>query len=153
LRVDVSQQHVRPDVHQCRRRWAVRRSRRCRRLALIPERRIRQDLRQGRRHRNSRPSLQHPARPAGDARRLSARFVILAKEEPMSTSFSPLTPPPPVTSVREAETLTAHFLEVMDTLIDVVQRETDLVRAGRLAAATKLAEPKAELTRHYIADT
>ena len=71
----------------------------------------------------------------------------------MSTSFSPLTSPPPVTSVREAETLTAHFLEVMDMLIGVVQQETDLVRAGRVAAATKLAQPKADLTRHYIADT
>jgi hypothetical protein len=71
----------------------------------------------------------------------------------MTTSFSPLTSPPPVTTPGEAETLTTHFLGVMDTLIGVVQQETDLVRAGRLSAATKLAQPKADLTRLYIADT
>ena len=78
---------------------------------------------------------------------------MLSQEKHMSTSFSPLTSPPPVTGVGEAETLTTHFIEVMDTLIGVVQQETDLVRAGRLAAATKLAQPKADLTRLYIADT
>jgi hypothetical protein len=61
--------------------------------------------------------------------------------------------PTPVTSAAEASELAAHFFEVMDTLVGVVQQETDLVRAGRLAAAAELAPAKADLTRLYIADT
>ena len=61
--------------------------------------------------------------------------------------------PAPVTTVAQAQELAAHYVEVMETLIGVIQQETDLVREGRLAQATKLAEPKADLARHYIADT
>jgi hypothetical protein len=62
-------------------------------------------------------------------------------------------PPAPVTSVAEAERLATHFIEVMDTLVAVVQRETELVRAGRLAAAARLEPTKSDLTRLYTADT
>jgi hypothetical protein len=65
----------------------------------------------------------------------------------------PLIAPKPITTAAQAEELTAHFVEVMDTLIEVVQRETELVRAGRLSAATELETSKSELTRLYIADT
>ena len=73
----------------------------------------------------------------------------------MSTtaSFSPMTSPAPVTRADEAEKLTAHFIEVMDALVGVVQQETELIRAGRLSAATKLQDAKSDLTRLYIADT
>ena len=70
-----------------------------------------------------------------------------------TSAFSPMTSPSAITSAEDAETLTAHYLEVMETLVDVLKRETELVRAGRLNAAAKLAEPKADLTRLYIADT
>jgi hypothetical protein len=69
-------------------------------------------------------------------------------------SFStPMTSPAPVTTAAEADALTAHFVEVMDTLVGVVQQETDLVRTGHLAQATLFEKPKGELTRLYIADT
>ncbi len=73
----------------------------------------------------------------------------------MSTTaaLSPITSSAPVTTTAEAEALIAHFTEVMDALVGVVQQETDLVRVGRLGAASKLQEPKGDLTRHYIADT
>ncbi len=61
--------------------------------------------------------------------------------------------PAPVTTKAEADALAAHYVEVMETLIGVVQQETDLVRDGKLGQATKLAEPKGELARLYIADT
>ena len=49
-------------------------------------------------------------------------------------SFSaPITSPAPIATAAEAEKLIAHFLEVMDKLVDVLRQETDLVR-GRLAA-------------------
>ena len=38
-------------------------------------------------------------------------------------------------------------------MVGVVQKETDLVRAGHLGKATGFEQPKAELARLYIADT
>jgi hypothetical protein len=77
------------------------------------------------------------------------------KDQTMTTTsaFAPMTSPAAVTTAADAEKLTAHYLEVMEALIDVLKQETELVRGGRLAAAGKLAEPKADLTRLYITDT
>jgi hypothetical protein len=41
----------------------------------------------------------------------------------------------------------------METLIGVVQKETELMRAGHLGKATGFEVPKADLARLYIADT
>jgi hypothetical protein len=69
-----------------------------------------------------------------------------------ASSFSaPITSPAPIATAAEAEKLVAHFLEVMDSLVGVLRQETDLVRGGRLAQAAALAQPKADLTRLYIA--
>jgi hypothetical protein len=70
-----------------------------------------------------------------------------------STDSQPIISPAPVTTAAEAQALATSYVEVMDTLIGVLQQETDLVRLGKLAQAAKLAGPKAELTRLYIADT
>jgi hypothetical protein len=64
-----------------------------------------------------------------------------------------LTSPAPITNADEAERLVAHFIGVMDTLVDVVRQETDLVRTGHLSAAAKLEPAKSDLTRLYVADT
>src|SRR5205809_3053358 len=69
--------------------------------------------------------------------------------QPSSQPFSPA----PVTTAAEAERLAAHFIETMDTLVAIVQRETELVRAGRLVAAAQLETSKSDLARLYIADT
>jgi len=61
--------------------------------------------------------------------------------------------PAPVTTAADAERLAAHFIEIMDTLIGVVRKETDLVREGRLSEAAKLDSITGDLTRLYIADT
>ena len=37
-------------------------------------------------------------------------------------AFSPMTSPSAVTSAEDAETLTAHYLEVMEALVDVLSR-------------------------------
>jgi hypothetical protein len=71
----------------------------------------------------------------------------------MTTSANAQTPSVPVTTTADARDLAAHYIEVMDALVDVVQRETELVRAGRLAQATVLEQTKSELARLYIADT
>ena len=62
-------------------------------------------------------------------------------------------PPAPVKSAVEADALVRHFTDVMDNLIGILQQETELVRAGRLGAAAKLAQAKGDLTHLYIADT
>jgi hypothetical protein len=61
-------------------------------------------------------------------------------------------PPAPVTTAAEARALVAHFTEVMDALVAMVQQETDLVRAGHLNAAAALETSKADLARSYLAD-
>jgi hypothetical protein len=59
----------------------------------------------------------------------------------------------PVTTTADANKLATHYIEVMDALVDVIQQETALVRAGRLSDATGLEPTKTELARLYIADT
>jgi hypothetical protein len=58
-----------------------------------------------------------------------------------------------VTTAAEAQSLAAHYVEVMDRLVEVVQQETEHVRGGRLAQAAKLEPVKTDLARLYIADT
>lgn len=61
--------------------------------------------------------------------------------------------PLPVTSESDADALAMHYIEVMDSLLDVVQQETALVRAGSFSKATALEPSKTELARLYVADT
>jgi len=42
------------------------------------------------------------------------------------------------------------MMEVMSTLQDILQRETELVRAGNVREAMKLAEEKSELSARYV---
>ena len=53
----------------------------------------------------------------------------------------------------EADLLAAHFVAAMDALVEVVQQETALVRAGKLAQAAEFAERKGDLARLYITDS
>ena len=48
---------------------------------------------------------------------------------------------------REARELAARLMEVMTLLLDVLRRETDLVRAGDVREAMKLAENKERAVR------
>jgi TfoX/Sxy family transcriptional regulator of competence genes len=61
--------------------------------------------------------------------------------------------PRPVATTADANELAAHYISVMDSLLDVIQQETELVRAGHLAQAAELEQTKTELSRLYIADT
>jgi len=67
--------------------------------------------------------------------------------------MSPPTPQTqPVASAAEGEVLMKHLMEVMDALLAMVEEETALVRAGKLAEATKLEAAKAELSGMYVSD-
>jgi hypothetical protein len=61
--------------------------------------------------------------------------------------------PSPVATPQDAKALATHYIEVMDTLIGVIQQETDLVRRGRLSQVATLEQSKTDLARLYIADT
>lgn len=58
----------------------------------------------------------------------------------------------PLQNAAEGEQLIAHLVQVMDTLLGTVEQETELVRSGKLRAASALAQPKADLAQLYIAD-
>ena len=64
-----------------------------------------------------------------------------------------ITQPAPVTTTADANELAAHYVHVMDTLVGIIQQETELVRLGHLAQATALEPTKTEFARLYIADT
>jgi len=70
-----------------------------------------------------------------------------------NTPHDPIMSPAPVTSAAEADALIAQVMGVMEELADVVQQETALVRAGRVSAASRFAEPKGDLSRRYVAGT
>lgn len=57
---------------------------------------------------------------------------------------------PPIEDVGEARTLLAEFEHVTDELIGVIEQESELVRAGRLYAATDLVERKQTLLADYL---
>ena len=61
-------------------------------------------------------------------------------------------PPLPVASAAEGQALIRHLLEVMEALLGLVEEETALVRAGKLAEAAKLEAAKAELSGMYVVD-
>lgn len=72
----------------------------------------------------------------------------------MSLAAATTTPPPaPVASPEDAERLIGHLADVMDSLLGIVEEETQLVRAGRVKDAAKLEPSKFELSQQYLADT
>jgi hypothetical protein len=62
------------------------------------------------------------------------------------------TPSPYVaaTTPEEARKLAEDLMDVMSTLLNVVEGETELVRAGRLRQAMSFQPKKAELSRRYV---
>jgi len=50
----------------------------------------------------------------------------------------------------EARKLAEELMEVMSALLGVIERETELVRAGKIREAMSSEKKKAELSRHYV---
>ena len=63
-------------------------------------------------------------------------------------------PPQPVATpaITQADVrrLAAELVDVMDALLKVVEQETELVRAGKIADGMALDVTKTELSRHYV---
>lgn len=68
----------------------------------------------------------------------------------MTTAQHAPLPEQPVSTPMEARQLEDNLLEVIGTLQDVVERETELVRAGKVRDAMALDQEKSELFRRYV---
>jgi hypothetical protein len=60
-------------------------------------------------------------------------------------------PAPTATSAAEARRLAENLMDVMSALLGVIERETELVRAGKLREAMAFEPQKSELSRRYVA--
>ena len=56
----------------------------------------------------------------------------------------------PAITQADVRRLAAELVDVMDALLKVVEQETELVRAGKIADAMALDVRKTELSRHYV---
>ena len=63
------------------------------------------------------------------------------------------TAPAPIASTAEAAQLIARLAGVMESLLEVLNEETQLVRGGRLSEIGRLEPRKAELARRYLAES
>jgi hypothetical protein len=70
---------------------------------------------------------------------------------PAPTSTPPA-PAPPIASAAEAARLIARLAEVMTSLLNVLEEETELVRAGRISEIARIEPKKSEFARRYVAD-
>jgi hypothetical protein len=55
-----------------------------------------------------------------------------------------------ISTPAEARKLAEDLMEVMSALLGVIERETELVRAGKVREAMRLEEQKSELSRRYM---
>jgi hypothetical protein len=68
----------------------------------------------------------------------------------MPQTAAPPIPTPTIASAAEATAIMIEIGKLMSELCDVVEAETGLVRAGRVAASAKVAERKGELARAFM---
>ena len=59
-------------------------------------------------------------------------------------------PIPTAATAADARKLAENLLDVMSALLSVIERETELVRAGKLREAMDLEPKKTELSRRYV---
>jgi hypothetical protein len=58
--------------------------------------------------------------------------------------------PPTASTPADARKLAENLMDVMSALLGVIERETELVRAGKLREAMAFEPKKTELSRHYV---
>ncbi|MFL6838565.1 MAG: hypothetical protein ACJ8FZ_14890 [Bradyrhizobium sp.] len=59
-------------------------------------------------------------------------------------------PAPAASTPVEARKLAEDLMDVMSALLGIIERETELVRAGKVREATELEQQKSELSRRYM---
>ena len=68
--------------------------------------------------------------------------------QPSSRQPAPVTPS--VSTPAEARKLAEDLVNAMSALLGVIERETELVRAGKIREAMAFEPKKTELSRHYV---
>jgi hypothetical protein len=63
---------------------------------------------------------------------------------------APVTPVPLACTPAEARKLAENLMDVMSALLGIIERETELVRAGKIREGMALEPKKTELSRRYI---
>jgi hypothetical protein len=58
----------------------------------------------------------------------------------------------PIASAAEGARLIARLAEAMTSLLEVLEEETQFVRAGRISEIARIEPKKSELARRYVAD-
>lgn len=69
---------------------------------------------------------------------------------PSSQPADRVSPIAPVTTPADAKRFAQDMMDVMTSLLGVVERETELVRAGQIRQAMTLENDKNELSRKYV---
>jgi hypothetical protein len=59
-------------------------------------------------------------------------------------------PKPTIATPAAARKLAEELMDVMSALLGIIERETELVRAGKVHEAMKLGEQKSGLSRRYV---
>jgi hypothetical protein len=57
---------------------------------------------------------------------------------------------PTISTPGEARKLAQNLMDAMSALLGVIERETELVRAGKIREAMAFESKKSELSRHYV---
>lgn len=65
-------------------------------------------------------------------------------------SRQPAPAAPTISTPAEARKLAEDLVNAMSALLGVIERETELVRAGKIREAMAFESKKAELSRHYV---
>ena len=63
---------------------------------------------------------------------------------------TPGSAPAPVTSPSDARRLAEGLIDIMTSLLAIVEQETEMVRAGKVREAMQLEEQKSEASRRYM---
>ena len=68
----------------------------------------------------------------------------------MNQHPQPRETPAPILAAGDARKLAENLMDVMSALLGIIERETELVRAGKVAAAMALEPNKTDLSRRYV---
>jgi len=68
----------------------------------------------------------------------------------MNQHPQPRETPAPILTADDARKLAETLMDVMNALLGIIERETELVRAGKVAAAMALEPNKTDLSRRYV---
>src|SRR5947208_3020715 len=115
-------------------------------MALDADGAIFEILRQGRRSRDFKRGLSHADSAASRSHRLAQENMDMNQQPARRDAPGPISP---ASRPAEARKLAESLMEVMSGLLAVIERETELVRAGKLHEAMQLEPQKSEHARRY----